>query len=163
MSVNRFLPHVLIVPEDRADEQIANGFTMHDQVTLRQVQVMPPANGWPGVLDKFTTQYITYLRNNQKGYLILLIDFDNNYEKQRNRFQKAIPDDLNERVFVVGAKETPEALRQSLGNSYERIGAELAENCYKGVDGIWTHDHLKHNEPDRIKLLQSVKSILFSH
>ena len=47
MSVNKYLPHVLSIPEVHADEQIANGFAKHDQVTLKQIQVMPYADGWP--------------------------------------------------------------------------------------------------------------------
>jgi hypothetical protein len=161
MSVNKYLPHVLIIPEDHADEQIANGFTKHDQVSLKQVQVMPCADGWPGVLSKFETQYIHYLRNNHKGYVILLIDFDNKYTSQRDRFGRATPDDLKDRVFVVGVRETPEALRQAVGKGLEAIGWELADNCYQGVEGLWADDHLKHNDPDRIKLVDAVKSILF--
>ena len=161
MSVNKFLPHVFVVPEDRADEELANGFVQHDQVDGRQVQVLRPADGWPGVLEKFTTQYISYLRNHSEGYVILLIDFDAKYKDQRDRFDKAVPDDLKKRVFVVGAKETPELLRQALGERLEDIGLSLADDCYKGTVDVWGHDHLKHNEPDRLQLVQTVKSILF--
>jgi len=161
MSVNKYLPHVLIIPEDHADEQIANGFTEHDQVTLKQVQVMPYADGWPGVLNKFQTQYIHYLRNNQKGYVVLLIDFDNNYANQRRRFDEAVPSDLKDRVFVVGVKETPEVLRQKLGKGFEEIGKELVDDCYKGTDGSWTNEDMKHNDPDRIKMIETVRPILF--
>ncbi len=160
MSANKFRPHVLIIPEDRADEQIANGFISHDQVA--RVNVMPCADGWQSVLDKFKTQYIPYLRTNQKGHVILLIDFDNVYAHRRAHFDEAVPNDLKDRVFVVGAKETPEVLKQKLGKNFEAIGFELADNCYRGIDGIWTNDDLKHNDPDRIKLVQAVKSILFS-
>ncbi len=161
MSVNRYQPHVVIIPEDRADEQIANGFTKHDQVTLKQVQVMPYADGWPGVLNKFTTKYISYLRSYKDAYIVLLIDFDTKYESQRRRFDDAVPDNLKDRVFVVGVKEDPERLAQVMGKSLEEIGLDLADDCYKGTDVVWSHDHLKHNEPDLAKMIQSIKSILF--
>ena len=161
MSVNKFLPHVFVVPEDRADEELANGFVQHDQVDGRQVQVLRPADGWSGVLDKFTTQYIPYLRNHSKGYVILLIDFDSKYDDRRDQFKKAVPVELENRVFVVGCKETPELLRQALGESLEDIGRSLADDCYKGTVDVWGHDHLKHNEPDRMQLVKMVKSILF--
>jgi len=140
MSVNRYQPHVLIIPEDRADEQIANGFTKHDQVTLKQVQVMPYADGWPGVLNKFMTQYISYLRNYKNAYIVLLIDFDAKYESQRHRFDTAVPDDLKDRVFVVGAKEDPERLRQVMGKGFEEIGSDLADDCYKDPRINYCHD-----------------------
>jgi len=159
MSVNKFKPHVLIIPEDRRDEQIANGFLLHDQV--KNLDVERPAAGWSGVLEKFQIELVPYLNKYQEGRAILLIDFDDHYKDRRDRFDKAIPDDLKNRVFVLGVKETPEALKRSLGKDFETIGKELAESCYKDVDGLWTHDHLAHNNPDRVKLIQSVQRILF--
>lgn len=161
MSVNKNKPHVYVIPEDRADEQLANGFVLHDQVKPRQIQVLPCANGWSGVLDKFLTEYVLYLRNYQAGHVILLIDFDTKYDIRRDHFDQAVPDDLKSRVFVVGAKETPEILRQALGGSLEEIGLSLAEDCYNGTLTAWNHGQLKHNEPDRLRLLQTIKSILF--
>ena len=163
MSVNKFRPHVYIIPEDHANEQIANGFVLHDQVMERHIQVLPCASGWPSVLEKFETEYISHLRNYNDGYVILLIDFDDNYQSQRERFDKAVPDDLKNRVFVIGAKETPELLKHELSGSLEDIGLSLADDCYKGTAYAWGHDHLKHNEPDRLRLIESVKSILFTN
>jgi hypothetical protein len=162
MSVNKFKPHVYIIPEDRADEQIANGFVLHHQVRVRQVQVLPCADGWPGVLEKFATEYIPHLRNHKDGYVVLLIDFDSKYENRRNRFEQAVPENLKSRVFIVGAKETPEVVRQSLGGNWEDIGLSLADDCYKGTRVVWGHDQLNHNEPDLLRLLEAVKPILFA-
>jgi hypothetical protein len=161
MSVNRYRPHVLVIPEDRADEQIANGFVLHDQVKHRQIQILPCAEGWSGVLHAFTTEYIPYLRNYQQGYVVLLIDFDGNYQIRRNDFEVSIPDDLKDRTFVIGASETPELLRQSLNEDWETIGLSLADECYKDTCLLWGHEQLKHNEPDRLRLLRHVKSVLF--
>jgi hypothetical protein len=119
MSVNRYRPHVLVIPEDRADEQIANGFVLHDQVKHRQIQI------------------------------------------RRNDFEVSIPDDLKDRTFVIGASETPELLRQSLNEDWETIGLSLADECYKDTCLLWGHEQLKHNEPDRLRLLRHVKSVLF--
>jgi hypothetical protein len=161
MSVNKFLPHVFVIPEDRADEQIANGFVLHDQVDTRQIQVLQCADGWGDVLEKFEIEYIPYLKNHRDGYVILLIDFDLQYDGRRERFDKAVPGDLKNRVFVVGAKETPETLRQALGMRFEDIGLSLAEDCYQGTVDLWNHDLLSQNEPDRIRLLETVRSIVF--
>ena len=95
------------------------------------------------MLAKFETEYVSYLRSYKDGHVILLIDFDAKYESQRGRFDNAVPDDLKERVFVVGTKETPELLRQQLGGSWEDIGLSLADDCFKGTDAVWSHDHLK--------------------
>jgi hypothetical protein len=161
MSVNKYQAHVFVIPEDRADEQIANGFVLHDQVNTRRIQVLPCANGWSSVLEKFQTEYIPHLRSYQHGYVVLLIDFDNKYTSRRAEFDKVVPDDLKNRTFVVGAKQTPELLRQALGKNWEDIGLSLADDCYSGLVVVWGHDHLKHNEPDRLRLIQCVRSFLF--
>jgi hypothetical protein len=161
MSVNKFRPHVNVIPEDRADEQIANGFVQHHQVDSRQTFIMPCADGWGDVLEKFRIEWIPYLRKYPLGHVILLIDFDSQYDGRRERFQKAIPEDLNNRVFVVGAKETPEALKQALGMNYEGIGRSLAEECYQGTVSLWSHEQLEQNEPDRLRMVEIVRPIAF--
>lgn len=161
MSPNRHAPHVYVIPEDRANEQLAIGFVNHDQVKPRQIQIMPPADGWPSVLQKFTNDYIRVLRNNQFCFVILLIDFDAQYDRRRAYFEDAIPTDLKDRVFVIGAKENPEILKQTLGIAFEEIGQSLAEDCYHGTTRRWGHDHLKHNNPDRLRLVNLVRPILF--
>ena len=161
MSVNKYQPHVYVIPEDRANEQIANGFLLHDQVT-KQIQVLPCADGWPGVIEKFRIEYIPHLTTYKHGYVIALIDCDNKYESRMDRFNEAVPDELKNRAFMIGAKETPEALRKTLGQRWEDIGLSLAEDCYKGTSAVWGHDHLKHNEAHRLRLVDSVRSIVFA-
>jgi hypothetical protein len=161
MSVNKFEPHVYVIPEDRANEQIANGFIGHDQVRDSKIQVLPTAGGWSSVLETFKTEYVPYLRNNNNGYVILLIDFDSKYENRRKRCDDDVPADVKDRVFVVGAIETHERLRRALSSNYEAIGELLAEDCFKGTSDVWGHDHLNHNQPDLQRLLQSVRPILF--
>ncbi|MEI8017298.1 MAG: hypothetical protein WCH39_03810 [Schlesneria sp.] len=160
-SVNKYLPHVYVIPEDDADRQIANGFVLHDQVRSTQIQVLPCTGGWSSVLEKFATEYVTHLRNHKNSYVIMLVDFDLEYETRRKHFEEKVPDDLKNRVFVVGPKDEPEVLRQELGSSYEDIGESLAEDCFKGTVAVWDHDHLNHNHPDLQRMLQAVRPILF--
>jgi hypothetical protein len=44
---------------------------------------------------------------------------------------------------------------------FERIGRSLAEDCYTGTETVWGHDQLKHNDPDRRRLVQTVRPFLF--
>ncbi len=118
-------------------------------------------NGWGDVLEKFEIEYIPYLRKWPVAHVVLLIDFDAQYEGRRKRFDDAIPADLKNRVFVVGAKETPEALKQALKMNFEKIGGSLAEDCYQGTVRLWSHELLSHNEPDRLHLVETVRSIVF--
>lgn len=161
MSVNKFQPHVYVIPEDRADEEIANGFVLHDQVQQRQIQVLPCANGWPGVLAKLKIEYLPHLRGFKQGNLVLLIDYDGKYEKRRKQFDDEVPDELKERVFVLGAKETPEQLKSKLKMNFEAIGQALADDCFYNRTSLWDHEQLKHNDPDRGRLFTSVRKIMF--
>ncbi len=53
MSPNKYAPHVLVLPEDDANNDIANGFLRHDALDLRAIQVLPCAGGWGKVRDAF--------------------------------------------------------------------------------------------------------------
>ena len=164
--MNRFKPHIYIIPEDDCDRQLANGFVDYGRVSS-QVKVMPPAGGWSFVLKKFTQEYVDVLRKDkqgQEGYVILLIDFDGKYDARRKHFEESIPEDLKHRVFVVGAKETPEILRQQLqlGKGFEPIGTQLAEECFSQNFSMWDHDHLAHNAAERARMVNTIRSILFS-
>lgn len=66
------------------------------------------------------------------------------------------------RVFVLGALESPEILRRSLSLQLEQIGKTLAAECFNHIAELWNHDHIRHNEPDRRLLANSVREILFT-
>jgi hypothetical protein len=159
--MNRYAAQVYLIPEDDADRQLADGFVLHDQVNASRIQIMPPAGGWSYVLRTFQDEYVSRLRANPKGHVVMLIDFDGDYGSRRAAFERAIPDDLKQRVFVLGPKQTPEILRKELGRSFEQIGLALADDCHAGTAVVWSHEELKHNEPDRQRLFQVVKPILF--
>ena len=49
MSINKHKLHLLVLPEDDADRQIANGFVIAQGVGLdyRAIQILPEVGGWP--------------------------------------------------------------------------------------------------------------------
>jgi hypothetical protein len=160
MSVNRSLPHVLVLPEDNANRQIANGFLLDSSLFTRKIQVLPEAHGWTKVLDCFKEDHIKPMYCFQKRLMVLLIDFDNRNDRL-DRAKDAIPDDLRERVFILGALTNPEALKNAIG-SYETIGQALAEDCREKTDSTWNHELLRHNASELARLFQYVRPILFS-
>ena len=161
MSVNKSKPHLYVIPEDDADRQIANGFALHWGVDTRQYQVIPPPGGWPQVLSLFKQEYIPALRRNALTHLVLLIDFDGRGDDRYRRFAEEIPADLAERVYVLGPRDEPEDLKRELGLSLEQIGTALADDCAGSSIGNWGHDHLVHNEPERVRLADNVRPFLF--
>ena len=159
--MNRYKEHVYVIPEDDCDRQLAVGFELHDQVKSPRIQVMEPGGGWQEVLKVFQTVYIKRLREDPLGHVVMLIDFDGQYVNRRAAFAAAIPPDLQQRVFVIGASNTPEDLRTALGNGFEQIGNDLADDCFAGTQTVWSHPQLIHNDPDRQRLVQVVKPFLF--
>jgi len=159
--MNKYQPHVWVIPEDDANRQLANGFIDHHGVNDLRIQTMPSAGGWSKVLQQFLDEYVHVLQNNQNAHVVMLIDFDGKFEGRIAEFNEAIPANLKDRVFVIGSKTTPELLRKELKTSFESIGESLAEDCHTGSVTTWTHEHLNHNETERQRLVQIVKRFLF--
>jgi hypothetical protein len=162
MSVNRYRPHVFVIPEDDADRQIADGFVLHPRVTTRQVQVIEPPGGWMRVLDTFRKEYVRLIQQNAHTHVVMVVDFDGEVEGRRAKFEAGTPTDVHARVFVIGPRETPETLRKSLNIGYEDIGRALADDCDRDRTDMWHHELLRHNEAERLRLFQTVKPFLFS-
>jgi hypothetical protein len=118
------------------------------------------AGGWARVRDRFTSDYVSGMRINERRFMILLIDFDGNTNRLQT-MRSEIPGDLTDRVFILGALTTPEALRQSRAVDYETIGRSMADDCRNGTQEIWSHDLLRHNEAELTRLRSIVCDILF--
>jgi hypothetical protein len=139
--VNKNRPHVLVLPEDRANLDIATGFQLG--VNTRQLQVLHEAGGWLQVLHRFETDHISGMERWRDRLMILLIDFDGRLERL-NVARDRIPPHLSERVFLLGALYDPQALRSELGN-FEMIGKGMARDCRDQTTIFWEHEQLRHN------------------
>jgi exoribonuclease R len=159
--MNRYRSHVYVIPEDDRNRQIADGFILHDQVNDMRIQVIPPAGGWSRVIEVFCDEYISKLRGYEEAHVVMLIDFDNRIEQRLARLAQDIPDELKDRVFVVGSRDEPETVKQALNMSYEEIGRALAEDCSANTTQFWDHDQLLHNDSERQRLVQIVRPFLF--
>ena len=160
MSVNKYLPHVFVLPEDDANRQLANGFLLYQPLSVRQIYVLKEAGGWTQVLVRFKSDHVVGMDCYPGRFMVLLIDFDD----KRERLTKAkavIPEHLTERVFILGALSKPEALRQANLGSYEDIGLAMAKDCREETDRTWRHDLLQHNASELDRLRQHVRPILF--
>jgi hypothetical protein len=161
MSVNRFQPHVLVLPEDRANSQLANGFWLFPSLLSRRMQVLPYADGWLKVLESFEANHANGMRENVSRFMVLLIDFDNHLERLQFA-QCKIPPDLAERVFILGALIEPEDLKRAGLGTLEEIGSALARDCQVDTNNVWQHEHLRHNASELKRLREHVRPILFA-
>ena len=150
MSVNRYKPHLRVLPEDDANKDIATGFYL-GLPPNPPMQVLRVARGWSNVLGSFQADYIPYMGKYPNCYMVLLLDFDAR-KNWLDRSQSAISPHLTERVFILGALTKPEKLRSAGLGSYETIGRALARDCLEGTREVLGHDLLRHNasEFDRL-------------
>lgn len=149
MSVNKAQPHLLILPEDDADRQIAVGFDR--ELGTRQVQVLPPAGGWMKALEKIGGDYQSRLTKYPDALLAVIIDFDKDLSRI-DYAREQVPETLRDRVFILGAASRPEDLRKSGLGKFEEIGEALARDCRNGTLTVWRDDQLRHNLPEAERL-----------
>ncbi len=159
---NRFRPHVLVLPEDDADRQIANGFQLGDGLDPGCIQVLPSCGGWLRVLECMERDQLRGLREFPQRMLVPVIDFD----ERANRLDEAkarIPADVQNRVFIIGARKDPERLRQTLPGrpSFESIGKALAEDCRANRRTIWGTADLECNSNELDRMTATVRGCLF--
>jgi hypothetical protein len=158
MSVNKYLEHLIILPEDYANRQIANGFSL--VCRTRQMLVESEIGGWMKVVDYFLNDYIGTMRRYPRRYVVLVIDFDGNTERLVE-VRGSIPADVSDRVFVFGCLQEPEDIRKAGYGSFEKIGRSLAEECLGNVNiNIWNHELLANNRSELERFKSSVCHIL---
>lgn len=138
MSPNNYQPHLLVLPEDDANSDIANGFLLEPNLKLRTMQILPPAGGWSHVRDVFQNDHIQDMRRFSYRNMVLLIDFDRRYSHRFNHVKGVIPPDLDPRVFVLGVLSDPEELKRTVNKSYEEIGKALSQKCCDGTRQVWS-------------------------
>ncbi len=156
MSVNKYLPHVLVLPEDDANRQMANGFLLDPSLLLRRIQVLEVAGGWLEVLDRFRCDHIPRMNDYPDRLMVLLIDLDGK-EGRTQEAKREIPEQLRDRVFILSTLTEPEDIE----GPYEEIGKAMARDCREGTNGIWDHELLRHNSAELERLRERVRPILF--
>jgi len=160
MSVNKHLPHVLVLPEDDANRQLANGFQLDPLLDERRMQILEVAGGWVEVLNRFKDEHVPEMDKYASRFMVLVVDFDGR-ERRLDRISAEIPEHLRERVFVLGTLSNPEKLRQAMGGKYESIGLAMAQDCRNDTGEIWSHNLLCHNAGELERMRKSIRPVLF--
>ncbi len=89
------------------------------------------------------------------------MDFDDKPEDRKSFVEREIPEDLKNRVFVLGVRSEPENLKKAIDKNYEAIGTALAKDCAENKQDFWMHELLKHNESELKRLIENVRPFLF--
>jgi hypothetical protein len=163
MSPNRHQDHVIIIPEDDADRQIANGFCSSYQLGTRsrRVQVVNETGGWLNAEATLHRTYVPHLQKFNNSRVVLVIDFDSTPARGVEILER-VPGDLRDRVFVIGSLTDPQDLARSFKKSFEEIGRDIADQCADGTtQSLWDHDLLEHNQTEVERLSKNVRPFLF--
>ena len=103
MSINRFKPHLIVITEDQANGEIANGFLLHQNVDPNVIRILPPAKGWINVAEKVEEKHFIFRMIKFKDrFSVLLIDFDRNKDRVTDVWthlkENAVPEELRDRI-----------------------------------------------------------------
>ncbi len=159
MSVNKYKPHLLILPEDDANRQIATGFILDINVNKQAIKTESRAKGWLKAIKKLEDNFLEMQTYPQRR-ILLLIDFDDK-EDRLTLVKGIIPNALTDRVFVISVLSEPEKLKSATQKSYEKIGEALAKDCSDNTYTLWNHPLLQHNKPELDRMKMEVKPFLF--
>jgi hypothetical protein len=159
--VNRYLPHIYVLPEDGANHDLANGFLLDPSLSVRQIQVLAGVGGWVQVLDCLCSDHVVGMDRFPDRFMVLLIDCDGD-EGRPQKARARIPEHLADRIFILGSLSDPEDLRKAGLGSYEAIGLSMAQDCRENTSMIWGSNLLRHNASELERLREHVWPILFS-
>ena len=162
MSINKYDNFLIIETEDDANRQILNGFMKGVGLNIRKIQLSNHCSGWSSVINKFESKMISYLNEYQKGYVIMVIDFDDHYDERKRMIEEKIPSNLYNRVFVLGAKKEPEDLKRNLGLNYEAIGEKMADGFLDNNHQLWECEDLKHNLEELHRACIQIRSFIYA-
>lgn len=157
--INKYIPHILVLPEDDADRNLALGFLRHSTIDDANVHLLTSARGWVRVVDEFVNVHALELTKYPLRYIVLVIDFDED-SKRYAIVSDRIPDELRDRVFVLGAWSNPENLHKAQKMSLNSIGTVLAEECVSGSMRLWNCEELKHNDAELRRIGDSLRPVL---
>lgn len=163
MSVNLFLPHLIVIPEDNANREIANGFRLIIEKNDRQFLIKKLARGWPNGRNELValSDSTGHLQKYKSSHAALIVDFDGKRERG-SEIKQMVAEGVRDRVFVIGVLTEPEELRNVTRMKFEQLGSQIGEGCKGSSIGFWQHDLLVHNIEEIRRLSGAVRDIFFN-
>lgn len=159
--INKYRAHLLVLPEDDSNRQIANGFILNPALNQRAIQILPVVGGWTKVVNEFINTHVNEMIKYSERRMVLLVDFDHQAKQRLHGIKNGIPEQINDRVFVLGTFSEPESLKTDLNQSFENIGKALSKDCADDTRTVWNHALLKHNQSELKRMIKRVKPFLF--
>jgi len=149
--VDKFKPHLFIVPEDDADRQIAVGFQMHLEAK-GEMQIVDVARGWLKVVGVIKDEYVPLLKNNLNSHVLGIIDCDKDADRIAEQLEN-FPEDIRNRIFLLGVR--------SAKMHFAEIGEKLADECYKDELDLWNHEMLSYSSSEALRAKDVLRELVF--
>ncbi|MDP3517072.1 MAG: hypothetical protein Q8S94_07885 [Pseudohongiella sp.] len=155
MAVNRYKNHLVIYQEDKPYRGIVNGVKSLPTVNDQVIDARPPSGGWLKVFAELEAN-LNLLNQRQCMHAVLLMDFDNDFQERKARFDSIIAgQSCSDRVFLLGIDEREsEDLKKTMNlSNNEALGKVLLEGCPDATTPTWQNIHLRCNvgEIERMK------------
>lgn len=157
--MNKFKPHLFIVPEDDADRQIAVGFQMHLEAK-GEMQIVDVARGWLKVVGVIKDEYVPLLKNNLNSHVLGIIDCDKDADRIAGQLEN-FPEDIRNRIFLLGVNENPQEFKRSAKMHFAEIGEKLADECYKDELDLWNHEMLSYSSSEALRAKDVLRELVF--
>lgn len=151
---NNYKHHLRVILEDEPYRDILNGVSLSLNVKGELLDIRNPCNGWAKVFKELENE-IKFLEKFKLRYLLIIIDFDYEFESRYKMFSDLIPKQYQDRIFILGVdnKESEELKVFFSMSNLEKIGKKLVEDCPKSDLTNWQNRHLECNitEIERMK------------
>jgi hypothetical protein len=140
---------------------MVNGFSTLLEINERQFYVYDLARGWERGKETLLKLSKGYMREYPSSYALLIVDFDRNAHRG-SEIKNQIPEEVRDRVFVVGVLNEPENLKNSTGMKFEQLGLQIAEGCKDSNIDFWERQELlAHNVDEIRRLSKAVRNLFF--
>ena len=151
---NNYKNHLRVILEAKPYRDILNGVTLSTNIKDGLLDVRNPCNGWPNVFKELEKEVI-FLEKLKDRHLLMIIDFDYEFESRYKIFFSKVPSQYQNRVFILGVdnKESEQLKGLFSISDFEKIGKKLVEDCPTSDLSNWRNKHLECNliEIERMK------------
>ncbi|OOF45076.1 hypothetical protein [Rodentibacter trehalosifermentans] len=162
---NKYRKHLFILCEDDINKEISKGIT--EQLDLNPTNIIhyeKIARGWEKCFSLLEHKYIPELLDIPERYLLIVMDFDGQFDERMNKFKLILDNssELSERVFLVGAAAEPETLKANLKLSghNDDVGRQLFDDCNAESSQYWCSSELVHNKDEIERLKKTTSSFI---
>ena len=143
---NNYKNHLRVILEDKPYREILNGVGLSLNIKGDLLDVRNPCGGWEDVFKELENE-LKFLDKFKNRHILMIIDFDYEFESRYDKFLKSIPSQYQNRVFILGVDNKESEALKSLFKmpNFEKIGKKLIKDCPDSDLSNWKNKHLQFN------------------